>query len=117
MIKFTKYLIDEFEHPSTGVSIKFFRSHQAYGYIIWLEILFNYLNNQKIIVEKIIKKGEKYSSRRRIVNFLNFAEKKGYIYKIKSVSDKRSTYITPSKVTINDYLDWANLFQSSIIKK
>ena len=117
MIKFTKYLIDEFEHPTTGISIKFFRSHQAYGYIIWLEILFNYLNNQNITVEKIIKKGEKYSSRRRIVDFLNLAEKKGYIYKVKSVSDKRNTYITPSKVTINEYLDWANKFQNFIIKK
>ena len=117
MIKFTKYLIDEFEHTSEGGSIKFFRSHSAYGYIIWLEILFNYLNNQKITVEKIIKKGEKYSSRRRIVNFLNLAEKKGYIYKVKSISDKRNTYITPSKVTINEYLDWANKFQNFIIKK
>ena len=117
MINFTKYLIDEFKHPTTGASIKFFRSHQAYGYIIWLEIIFNYLNNQNITVEKIIKKVEKYSSRRRIINFLNLAEKKGYIYKIKSASDKRNTYITPSKITISEYLEWANLFQASIIKK
>ena len=117
MIKFTKYLIDEFEHPTTGGSIKFFRSHQAYGYIIWLEIIFNYLNNQNITVEKIIKKGEKYSSRRRIVDFLNLAENKGYIYKEKSASDKRNIHVTPTKITINEYLDWANMFQASIIKK
>ena len=117
MIKFTKYLIDEFEHPTTGASIKFFRSHQAHGYIIWLEIIFNYLNNQNITVEKIIKKGERYSSRRRIVNFLNLAEKNGFIYKEKSLSDKRNIYVAPSKITINEYLDWANMFQASIIKK
>ena len=117
MIKFTRYLIDEFEHPSEGGSIKFFRSHQAYGYIIWLEIIYNYLNNENITIEKIVKKGEKYSSRRRINNFLNLAEKKGYIYKVKSVSDKRNTYITPSKITTSEYLDWANKFQTYIIKK
>ena len=117
MIKFTKYLIDEFEHPSSGISIKFFRSHQAYGYIIWLEIIFNYLNNQNITVEKIIKKGEKYSSRRRIISFLKLEKKKGYIWKEKSNSDKRNIYITPTKITINEYLDWANMFQASIIKK
>lgn len=114
MIKFTKYLVKEFQ-TERSKSIAFFRSHKAYGYILWLKLMENYFSNKKISTEKFIEIGSKYASRRTVNKFLIKADKLDYIEKMVSRKDKRIIYILPSKVTVSEYKDWANKFLKSIV--
>ena len=100
MKKFTKYLVKEFQ-TERSESIAFFRSHKAYGYILWLKLMENYFSNKKISIEKFIEIGSK-------------ADKLNFIEKVISKKDKRVTFISPSKVSVSEYTDWANKFLKSI---
>ena len=113
MKKFTKYLVKEFQ-TERSESITFFRSHKAYGYILWLKLMENYFSNRKISTEKFIEIGSKYASRRTVSKFLIKAEKLNFIEKAISIKDKRVTFILPSKVSVSEYTDWANKFLKSI---
>ena len=83
MIKFTKYLLKEFQFERAK-SITFFRSHKAYGYILWLKLMESYFSNKKISTEKFIEIGSKYASRRTVNKLLTKADKLNFIEKVVS---------------------------------
>ena len=113
MIEFTKYLIKEFkEEPSK--SVNFFRSHKAYGYIIWLTLMDNYFADKKTSIEEIIEVAIKYSSRRTVNNFLIKAYKSKFIEREDSKMDKRIVHIRPSRITVIEYSEWATKFLKSM---
>jgi len=113
MKKFTKYLLKEFQ-TERSKSIAFFRSHKAYGYILWLKLMESYFSNKKISTEKFIEIGSKYASRRTVNKLLSKADKLNFIEKVVSKKDKRIIYILPSKISVAEYTDWANKFLKSI---
>ena len=113
MKKFTKYLLKEFQ-TERSKSIAFFRSHKAYGYILWLKLMESYFSDKKISTEKFIEIGSKYASRRTVNKFLSKADKLNFIEKVVSKKDKRIIYILPSKISVVEYTDWANKFLKSI---
>ena len=115
MIDLTKYLLKEFTEDSGYVSIKFFRSNKAHGYVAWLAIMESYLEGKECSVDDIVKITEKYSSRRSVVSFLDSAHKKDFLEKVTSSSDKRKVLIIPTKISIVDFMDWGNKFKKSII--
>ena len=114
MIDLTKYLLKEFTEDSGYVSIKFFRSNKAHGYVAWLTIMKSYLEGKECSVDDIVKITEKYSSRRSVVSFLDSGQKKGFLEKITSSNDKRKVVIIPTKISIVDFIDWGNKFKKSI---
>ncbi len=114
MIKFTKYLVKEFQ-VEKAKSITFFRSHKAYGYILWLKLMESYFSKKKISTEKFIEIGSKYASRRTVNKFLSKAENLNFIEKMVSKKDKRIIFILPSKISVTEYTNWANKFLKSIL--
>lgn len=114
MIELSNYLLKEFTEDSSYVSIKFFRSNKAHGYVAWLTIMKSYLEGNECSVEDIVKITEKYSSRRSVVTFLDSGHKKGFLEKMTSSIDKRKVLIIPTKISIVDFIDWGNKFKKSI---
>ena len=81
MINLAKYLLWEFQEESEQKSIKYFRSHGAYGYIIWLTVILEYLKKETISIEALIFASEKYASRRTVVDFISDATIAGHLVK------------------------------------
>ena len=71
MINLTEYLLREFKEDTPEKSIKFFRSHGGYGYVIWLTILLKYFKKEALPIEDLVLSAEKYASRRTVVDFIN----------------------------------------------
>ena len=70
MSKLSKYLISDLRGDWSKPSIKFFRSHGAYGYVIWLTIINCYFEKIDISIEKLVIDIEKYASRRTVIGFI-----------------------------------------------
>ncbi|MDC0350442.1 hypothetical protein OAM73_01245 [Candidatus Pelagibacter sp.] len=114
MLKLTKFLIEDLRGDWSKPSIKFFRSNNAYGYIIWLTIIYSYLKKTEISIEGIVNEVETYGSRRTILDFVNKGVEANFIKKINSAKDKRKILIQPSEITIKEFSEWSNKFVKSI---
>ena len=114
MSKLAKYLISDLQEDSSKPSIKFFRSNGAYGYILWLTIMDNFYSKEKMTIDELVAKLEKYASRRTILDFIykgvdaKFLEKKAFH------DDKRKALIEPTDTTIKEYVIWSENFIKSV---
>jgi hypothetical protein len=113
-VNLAKYLLLEFQDVSEQKSIKFFRSHGAYGYIIWLTVVLQYLQKKTITIETLILASEKYASRRTVVDFISDATNAGHLIKKISKEDRRKNFIEPSTNTISDFSSWSSKFIANI---
>ena len=114
MSKLAKFLIEDLQGDWSKPSLKFFRSNDAYGYVIWLTLMNSHSEKEKLSIESIIKKIENYASRRTVIDFINKGVEANFIKKINSAKDKRKILIQPSKITIKEFSEWANEFIKSI---
>tara|TARA_B110000027_G_C16086977_1_gene286493 strand:+ start:890 stop:1237 length:348 start_codon:yes stop_codon:yes gene_type:complete len=115
MINLAKYLLWEFQEGSEQKSIKYYRSHGAYGYIIWLTVILEYLKKRSITIDELVLASKKYASRRTVVDFIKDATDAGYLIKKISSDDRRKIFIEPSAITISDYSKWSSNFISNIV--
>ena len=115
MSKLAKFLIEDIQGDWSKPSLKFFRSNDAYGYVIWLTLMNSYSEKEKITIEAIIKKIENYASRRTIIDFINKGVEANFIIKKNSTDDKRKIFVEPSDIAIKEYEKWSNQFIKSII--
>ena len=114
MSKLAKYLIFDLQEDSSKPSIKFFRSNGAYGYILWLTIMDNFYSEQKMTIDELVAKLEKYASRRTILDFINKGVDAKFLEKKFFLNDKRKILIKPTDITIKEYNDWSKDFIESI---
>ena len=56
MSKLAKYLISDFQYNWSKPSIKFFRSNDAYGYVIWLTLMYSYSEKKMFPLKQLLKK-------------------------------------------------------------
>jgi len=115
MSKLAKFLIEDIQGDWSKPSLKFFRSKDTYGYVIWLTLMNGYSEKEKISIETIIKKVENYASRRTIIDFINKGVEANFIIKKNSTDDKRKIFVEPSDIAIKEYEEWSNQFIKSII--
>ena len=115
MSKLAKFLIEDLQGDWSKPSLKFFRSNDAYGYVIWLTLMNSYSEKEKITIEAIIKKIENYASRRTIIDFINKGVEANFIIKKNSTDDKRKIFVEPSDTTIKEYEEWSNEFIKSVV--
>tara|TARA_B100000767_G_C19720899_1_gene517209 strand:+ start:1209 stop:1556 length:348 start_codon:yes stop_codon:yes gene_type:complete len=114
MINLAKYLLWEFQEESKQKSIKYYRSHGAYGYVIWLTVILEYLKKKPITIDELVLAATKHASRRTVVDFIKDATEAGYLIKKVSSEDRRKVFIEPSAITISDYSEWSSSFISNI---
>ena len=114
MSKLAKYLISDLQEDSSKPSIKFFRSSGAYGYILWLTVMDNFYSEQKMTVDELVVKIEKYASRRTILDFIYKGVDAKYLEKEIFSNDKRKVLIRPTDITIKEYAEWSDDFTKSI---
>ena len=115
MSKLAKYLINDLKGDWAKPSIKFFRSNSAYGYIMWLTIIYYYFEKKNLTIEKLVNDLEIYASRRTVIEFINKCVEANFIKKINSSKDKRKTLIEPTDITIKEYAEWSSEFVKSVI--
>jgi len=115
MSKLAKFLIDDLQGDWSKPSLKFFRSNDAYGYVIWLTLMYSYSEKENITTETIIKKVENYASRRTVIDFINKGVEANFIIKKNSTDDKRKIFVEPSGTTIKEYKEWSNEFIKSVV--
>ena len=115
MLKLTKYLISDIKGDWSKPSIKFFRSHGAYGYIIWLTLMRLYYEKKTISVEALIVEVNDFSSRRTIIDFINKGVNAKYVIKKNSPNDKRKILIEPTEITIKEFSEWSKEFVKSVV--
>ena len=114
MINLAKYLLWEFQEESEQKSIKYFRSYGAYGYVIWLTVILEYLKKRSITIDELVLASKKYASRRTVVDFISDATIAGHLIKKNSKEDRRKVFIEPSANTVSDYSTWSSKFISNI---
>ena len=114
MLHLTEYLLREFNEDTPEKSIKFFRSHGGYGYVIWLTLLLKYFKKETLPIEELVLSAEKYASRRTVVDFIYKSYNGGYLLKTISNTDRRKVFVEPSPITISEYSYWANKFIDNI---
>ena len=115
MSKLAKFLIEDIQGDWSKPSLKFFRSNDAYGYVIWLTLMNSHSEKEKLSIESIIKKIENYASRRTVVEFINKGVEANFIIKKNSIDDKRKILIEPSDITIKEYSNWSEKFIKDIL--
>ena len=115
MSKLAKFLIEDLQGDWSKPSLKFFRSNDAYGYVIWLTLMNSHSEKEKLSIESIIKKIENYASRRTVVDFINKGVEANFIIKKNSIDDKRKILIEPSDITIKEYEEWSNEFIKRVV--
>ena len=115
MSKLAKFLIEDLQGDWLKPSLKFFRSNDAYGYVIWLTLMNSHSEKEKITIEQIIKKIENYASRRTVIDFINKSVEANFIIKKNSTDDKRKIFVEPSDTTIKEYEEWSNEFIKSVV--
>ena len=115
MSKLEKFLIEDIQGDWSKPSLKFFRSNDAYGYVIWLTLMNSHSEKEKLSIESIIKKIENYASRRTVVEFINKGVEANFIIKKNSTNDKRKIFVEPSDITIKEYEEWSNEFIKSVV--
>ena len=114
MSKLAKYLISDLQEDSSKPSIKFFRSNGAYGYILWLTIMDNFYSKQKMTIDELVAKLEKYASRRTILDFIYKGVDAKFLEKKVFPDDKRKVLIEPTDTTIKEYVIWSENFIKSV---
>ena len=114
MSKLAKYLIFDLQEDSSKPSIKFFRSNGAYGYILWLTIMDNFYSEQKMTIDELVAKLEKYASRRTILDFIYKGVDAKFLEKKVFPDDKRKVLIEPTDTTIKEYVIWSENFIKSV---
>ena len=114
MINLANILLSDFKEDWSKPSIKFFRSHGAYGYVIWLTLIDAFFTQKKISVETLVITVENYASRRTVIDFIIKASNAKFLNRINSDEDKRKVIIEPSDITINEYKEWAIDFKKNI---
>jgi len=115
MSKLAKFLIEDLQGDWSKPSLKFFRSNDAYGYVIWLTLMNSYSEKEKIAIEAIIKSVQNYASRRTVIDFINKGVEANFIIKKNSTDDKRKILIEPSDITIKEYEEWSNEFIKRVV--
>ena len=115
MSKLAKFLIEDLQGDWSKPSLKFFRSNDAYGYVIWLTLMYSYSEKENVSIETIIKKVENYASRRTVIDFINRGVEANFIIKKNSTDDKRKIFVEPSDITIKEYGEWSNEFIKSVV--
>jgi len=115
MSKLANFLITDLKGDWSKPSIKFFRSNGAYGYVIWLTIINCYFKKENISIEGLVDDVQKYASRRTVINFISKGVEANFIKKTNSSEDKRKNLIKPSKITIEEYSEWAKGFVKSVV--
>ena len=115
MSKLAKFLIEDLQGDWSKPSLKFFRSNDAYGYVIWLTLMYSYSEKENVSIETIINKVENYASRRTIIDFINKGVGANFIIKKNSTDDKRKILIEPSDITIKEYEEWSNEFIKRVV--
>ena len=92
-------------------SVKFFRN-DIVSVWIWFLILESFYSKKIISSEDIINSiPSKYCSRPKVFKILNYAKHKKFIEKILNNKDKRKYDLIPSKITINEFENWAKIFK------
>ena len=114
MSKLAKYLISDLEGDTSKPSIKFFRSNGAYGYILWLTIMDNFYSKEKMTIDELVAKIEKYASRRTILDFIYKGVDAKFLEKKVFPDDKRKVLIEPTDTTIKEYVIWSENFIKSV---
>jgi len=114
MSKLAKYLISDLEGDTSKPSIKFFRSSGAYGYILWLTVVNNFYSKQKMTIDELAGKLEKYASRRTILDFIYKGVDAKFLEKKVFYNDKRKVLISPTDTTIKEYVVWSENFTKSV---
>ena len=114
MSKLAKYLISDLREDSSKPSIKFFRSNGAYGYILWLTIMDNFYSKQKMTIDELVAKLEKYASRRTVLDFIYKGVNAKFLEKKVFPDDKRKVLIEPTDTTIKEYVIWSENFIKSV---
>jgi len=114
MSKLAKYLISDLQEDSSKPSIKFFRSNGAYGYILWLTIMDNFYSKEKMTIDELVAKLEKYASRRTILDFIYKGVDAKFLEKKVFPDDKRKFLIEPTDTTIKEYVIWSENFIKSV---
>ena len=114
MSKLAKYLIFDLQEDSSKPSIKFFRSNGAYGYILWLTIMDNFYSKEKMTIDELVAKLEKYASRRTILDFIYKGVDAKFLEKKVFSDDKRKVLIEPTDTTIKEYVIWSENFIKSV---
>jgi len=114
MSKLAKYLISDLQEDSSKPSIKFFRSNGAYGYILWLTIMDNFYSKEKMTIDELVAKIEKYASRRTILDFIYKGVDAKFLEKKVFPDDKRKFLIEPTDTTIKEYVIWSENFIKSV---
>jgi hypothetical protein len=95
---------------NTG-SVKFFRTN-IYSVFIWFQVLIYYYQKENLTTELLLK--EKFLSnisRPTVFKIIDNAVVKGYLSKVINEEDHRKFNIIPSKVTVSEYEEWAQIYK------
>ena len=93
-------------------TVKYFRK-DFISVWVWIHILENYFNNNKIVnVQKIIQEiPYEIASRPTIYKIIDAAVAKKYFIKLIDEKDKRKYNLFPSIQVINEFKEWAKIFK------
>ena len=100
----------DLNNGNTG-SVKFFRTN-IYSIFIWFQVLIYYYKKENLTTELLLK--EKFLSnisRPTVFKIIDNAVVKGYLSKVINEEDHRKFNILPSKVTLREYEEWAQIYK------
>ena len=109
-LKLLTTLSSDLNMDNTG-SVKYFRTN-IYSTFIWYQVLIYHYNKENLTTEELIK--EKFLSnisRPTVFKTLDNAVAKGYIVKIINANDHRKYNIKPSKISIDEYEEWVQIYK------
>ena len=93
-------------------TVKFFRK-DIISYWIWFEVLEQYYNNNNCNIEIIIQNiPNELGSRPTLFKVIDTAVHKKYFIKELDKKDKRKFNLIPSKQTIEEFEEWAKIFEN-----
>jgi hypothetical protein len=92
-------------------TVKFFRKN-IQTVAIWLYVLGSYFKKKNINIEDVYNEVNQIqrTSKPSVKNYLDEAKGLNFLIFENSIKDKRSKNITPSELTINEFLEWKKLF-------
>lgn len=104
-------LLDLKTGNEAATSVKFFRKN-IQTVAIWLYLLSSHFNGKSINFEKIYDEVNKIkrTSKPSIKQFLEDASQLSFVIFEKNENDKRSKIIKPTKITIDEFIEWKKLF-------
>ena len=79
---------------------------------IWFQVLIFYYKKENLTTEQLLKeKLLSNISRPTVFKIIDNAVAKGYLMKIVNEKDHRKFNILPSKVTVSEYEEWAQIYK------